>query len=65
MLPGFKSAMHKIVTTGITAVGRWHPCMKDGLGSAEEAAVAKGLVRDSAGGGGAAASEDFPLLDLA
>ena len=56
--------MHKIVTTGNTAVGRWHPCMKDGLGSADEVAVAKGLVRDSAGGG-AAASEDLPLLDLA
>ena len=38
--------------------------MKDGLGSVEDVAVAKGLVRDSAGGGGAA-SEDLPLLDLA
>ena len=64
MLSGFKSTMHKIVTTGNTAVGRWHPCMKDGLGSADEVAVAKGLVRDS-GGGGAAATEDLPLLDLA
>ena len=64
MLPGFESAMHKIVTTGNTVVGRWHPCMKDGLGSVEEVAVAKGLVRDSAGGGGAD-SEDFTLLDLA
>ena len=35
--------------------------MKDGLGSVEDVAVAKGLVRDSVGGGrGGAGSEDLP-----
>ena len=40
--------MHNIVTTENTAVGRWHPCMKDGLGSVADVAVAKGLVRETA-----------------
>ena len=36
--------------------------MKDGLGSVEDVAVAKGLVRDT--GGGAASEEDFTLLSF-
>ena len=36
--------------------------MKDGLGSVEDVAVAKGLVSDSGGGGGSA---DLPFSPLA